>query len=148
MQRDTLEFIQGEDKLKIYQANLGTKSKPRKRFSLTVLSTLKVSGNQRHFCTECGSHLYAYDERWPQWIYPYPSCIDTPLPKPKKYVYICLDSKVSWVEVPRGGEHCQRFPDKGIEEWHKAEGCFYGGDEEVEEEEKPEAKKQKRGNKK
>jgi hypothetical protein len=105
------------------------------------------SGNQRHFCPECGSHLYAYDERWPQWIYPYPSCIDTPLPKPKKYVYICLDSKVSWVDVPKGGEHCQRFSDKGIEEWHKAEGCFYGGDEE-EEEDKPEVKKQKTSKKK
>jgi hypothetical protein len=29
--RDTLEFIQGEDKLKIYQANVGTKAKPKKR---------------------------------------------------------------------------------------------------------------------
>jgi hypothetical protein len=32
IQRDTLEFIKGEDKLKIYQANVGTKSKPKKRY--------------------------------------------------------------------------------------------------------------------
>jgi hypothetical protein len=96
-----------------------------------------TSGNQRHFCPECGSHLYAYDESWPQWIYPYASCIDTPLPKPKKYVYMCLASKASWVEVPEEGEHFKGYPDKGIEEWHKEEGCFYGGDEE----EQPEQKK-------
>jgi hypothetical protein len=80
--------------------------------------------------------LYAYDEAWPQWIYPYPSCIDTPLPKPEKYTYICLDSKASWVEVPEGGEHFKRYPNKGIEEWHKAEGCFFGDEE-------PKPKKQK-----
>ena len=89
-----------------------------------------VSGNQRHFCPECGSHLYAYDESWPQWIYPYPSCIDTPLPKPESYVYICLNDKVPWVDVPEGGEHYGRYPKKGIEEWHRANGRFYGGDEE------------------
>ena len=32
-QKDTLEFVKGEDKLKIYQANVGTKSKPKKRYS-------------------------------------------------------------------------------------------------------------------
>jgi hypothetical protein len=100
---------------------------------------LTKSGNQRHFCPECGSHLYAYNASWPQWIYPYPSCIDTPLPKPKDYVYICEDSKVSWVEVREGGKHFEHYPDKGIEKWHKDEGCFYGSDEE----ETSEPKKQK-----
>lgn len=32
-ERETLEFVQGEDKMKIYEANVGTKSKPRKRFN-------------------------------------------------------------------------------------------------------------------
>src|ERR1700755_1049110 len=81
------------------------------------------SSNQRHFCPECGSHLYCYDDQWPQWIYPYPSCIDTDLPKPKDYVYMLLDSKVSWVEVPKGGKHFEHWPEKGLEEWHIHEGC-------------------------
>jgi hypothetical protein len=42
---------------------------------------------------------------------------------------MCLDSKVSWVEVPEGGDRFKRYPEKGIEEWHKDEGCFYGGEE-------------------
>jgi hypothetical protein len=87
--------------------------------------------------------LYAYNEEWPQWVYPYPSCIDTPLPKPESYVYICEDSKVPWVKVPEDGEHYQRYPDQGIEEWHKEHGCFYDG----EGKEEPEQKKQKTGKK-
>ena len=60
-------------------------------------------------------------------------------------MYICEDSKVSWVEVPKGGKHFKHYPDKGIEGWHKDEGCFYGsGDEE----EVPEPKKQKTSKKK
>jgi hypothetical protein len=64
------------------------------------------------------------------------------LPKPKDYVYICEDSKVSWVDERKGGEHCRRFPKFGIEEWHKENGCFYGDDEETKEE-TPKGKKQK-----
>jgi hypothetical protein len=119
---------------------VGTKAKPKKRSFYTGIQRLIYSDNQRHFCPECGSHLYAFSELWPQWIYPYPSCIDTPLPKPKSYEYIYEDSKVSWVEVPKGGKHFEQYPDKGIEEWHKEEGCFYGGNDE----EGPEAKKQKK----
>jgi hypothetical protein len=36
-ERETLEFIQGEEKMKIYEANVGTKSKPRKRFNTPLL---------------------------------------------------------------------------------------------------------------
>jgi hypothetical protein len=60
-------------------------------------------------------------------------------------VYICEDSKVSWVEVPKGGKHFKHYPDKGIEEWHKEEGCFHGGNEE---EGQPEPKKAKTSKKK
>jgi hypothetical protein len=57
---------------------------------------------------------------------------------------MCEDSKVTWVEVPKGGKHFKHYPDKGIEEWHKVEGCFCGGDERPE----PETKKQKTSQKK
>jgi len=50
---------------------------------------------------------------------------------------------VSWVEVPKGGEHFKHYPKLGIEEWHKKHGCFYGDGEE--EGGEPEAKKQKTG---
>lgn len=43
---------------------------------------------------------------------------------------MCEDSKVSWVEVPKGGKHFKHYPDKGIEDWHKEQGCFYDSNEE------------------
>lgn len=114
-------------------------------FSVNV--GLTFSGNQRHFCPECGSHLYCLSEEWPQWIYPYASCIDTPLPKPKHVVHMLLDSKASWVVPQKEGKHYQHFPPLGIEEWHKKEDVFLGSDEEGEgegeEKEKPVTKKQK-----
>lgn len=64
-------------------------------------------------------------------------------------MHLLLDSKVSWVDVPKTGKHYQHFPPLSIEEWHKKNGVFLGSDDEGEEavEEKP-AKKQKRTRKK
>ena len=45
-ERETLEFVKGEDKMKIYQANIGTKSKPKKRCSSShVGANVKVRIN-------------------------------------------------------------------------------------------------------
>ena len=39
---------------------------------------------ERHFCARCASALWVFDPRWPEWIYPFASAIDTPLPKPAR----------------------------------------------------------------
>ena len=41
-----------------------------------------LSPARRHFCAKCGSALWVWDPRWPEWVYPFASAIDTPLPKP------------------------------------------------------------------
>jgi hypothetical protein len=87
----------------------------------------KVRGSsRRHFCKKCGSALYIFDPRWPQWIYPHASAIDTPLPAPAEVSHILLDSKESWVEVPTGKRHHRfdGFPEESIEDWHKARGLY------------------------
>jgi hypothetical protein len=48
------------------------------------------------------------------------------------------------VEVPETGKHFKHYPNMGIEEWHKANGVFYGGQEEEEQD----TKKRKRTNRK
>jgi hypothetical protein len=35
--------------------------------------------------------LWVYDPRWPQWVYPFASAIDTPLPKAPDEVEIMLN---------------------------------------------------------
>lgn len=62
--------------------------------------------------------------KYPTSIYPVASAIDTPLPVPAERNHIMMDSKPEWVLVPpksaSGGEHAfDKYPDEGIEEWHK-----------------------------
>ena len=87
---------------------------------------LKQSEGGRYFCRECGSPLWAADPRWPEWIYPYPSAIATPLPEPPEVVHIMQDFKAPWVVVPsgEGHRHFERYPDESIIDWHKRHGLF------------------------
>ena len=85
-----------------------------------------LSKARRHFCAKCGSALWVSDPRWAEWVYPFASAIDTPLPKPREIAHIMLDSKAPWVEVP-GGKRNHKFaeyPDQSIEDWHKTRGVY------------------------
>ena len=102
--------VQGEAHLHVYQAML-----PDER------GEMKRSEARRHFCRECGSALWLFDPRWAEWIYPFASAIDTPLPKPPQTVHIMLDYAASWVEVPHGKHdvHFKQYPKEAIVDWHK-----------------------------
>ena len=81
---------------------------------------------KRFFCRDCGSPLWAADPRWPEWIYPYASAVETPLPSPPEIVHIMLEFAAPWVEIPSGEGHRQfdRYPDESIEQWHKRHGLY------------------------
>jgi len=83
-------------------------------------------GGERHFCPKCGSALWVWDRRWAEWIYPFASAIDTKLPTPKERQHILLDSKASWVAVPKGkGERRFRaYPRQAIIDWHRTRGLL------------------------
>ncbi len=87
---------------------------------------LKENRNRRYFCRHCGSPLWAADPRWPQWIYPFASAIDTPLPKPPEAVHIMLDFAAPWVEIPQGKQHrhFERYPNESIIDWHRRHGLY------------------------
>ena len=79
-----------------------------------------LSHMRRHFCARCGSALWASDPRWPDWIYPFASAIDTPLPRPPEIVHLMLDAKPDWVEVSSGSRHTRfpGYPAESILDWH------------------------------
>ena len=84
------------------------------------------SPGKRHFCSKCGSALWLWDPRWGQWIYPFASAIDTPLPRSKERQHILLNSKANWVPVP-GGSGEKRFrgyPREAIIDWHRKRGLM------------------------
>jgi len=84
------------------------------------------SPSHRHFCRHCGSALWADSDHWTQWIYPFASAIDTPLPAPPERVHVMVDFAAPWVVVPEGeSEHrFHRYPDHSIEDWHRQRGLY------------------------
>lgn len=83
---------------------------------------------RRHTCQACGSALFITDPRWPEWVYPFASAIDTALPVPPERVHIMLADKVPWVRVPEGPEdvHFPAFPDESIADWHRRHDLYLG----------------------
>lgn len=103
--------VTGKREIKIYHAVLGYRKNGKKI----------VSSGQRHFCKKCGTALWVSDKRWPKWIYPFASAIDSPLPKPKEHVNIMLKYAANWVEIPKGKkEHnFEEYNDESLLNWHK-----------------------------
>lgn len=75
-------------------------------------------GGERHFCPQCASALYVWDKRWPEWVYPFASAIDTPLPKARARQLIFLGSRAGWAHVPTG-KRFKAYPREAIIDWHR-----------------------------
>lgn len=103
--------VAGDDNIGVYQIKMpdGTRSEAR-----------------RHFCTSCGSGLWLYDPRWPDWIYPFASAIDTPLPRPAEHVNLMTNYAPAWADMPKdaGNTSFPEYPEESIEAWHEKRGLF------------------------
>ena len=111
-QADSLK-VEGEEHLHVYQAQVvGEEGEP------------KTSEARRNFCRECGSALWLFDPSWAEWIYPFASAIDTPLPKGPEIVHIMVEFAAPWVNVPRGPRdaHYPGYPEEAILDWHERHG--------------------------
>ena len=89
-----------------------------------ILEDGSLSKHQRFFCADCGTHLYAWNENWPELVHPLASCIDSELPivAPKDQVHIFVDSKLHHVQVPDDAMAFSGYPDKSIREIHDLHG--------------------------
>jgi hypothetical protein len=100
--------VEGAEHVKVYRASV---ERDGKRVT---------SGHQRHFCGECGSHLWAFHPNWPELIHPVAGALDTPLDPAPAHVHLMLGSKASWVPVEateRDGRF-DEYPEKSIARWH------------------------------
>lgn len=86
----------------------------------------RTSSAERHFCSGCGTALWAYDPEWPDLVHPFASAIDTPLPTPPSKVHLMLRYKAGWVkpDFGRGDAKFREYPKLSIEEWHKKRGLW------------------------
>lgn len=96
----------------------------RARIAAPGVTGKRLSPARRHFCSKCASALWIADPRWPEWVYPFASAIDTPLPKPPEEVEIMIRYAPAWVEIPKGAKHLhfREYPREGIAEWHAKRG--------------------------
>ena len=103
--------VRGVRNIAVYRARIKEEGATR-----TTLSKAR-----RHFCSKCASALWAWDPRWKEWVYPFASAIDTPLPKPPEDVEIMLDYAVPWADIPkgRGHTHFDEYPTESIADWHR-----------------------------
>jgi len=111
--------VEGREHLRIYQA----------RIVNPETQEVKISSAQRHFCGNCGSHLWLWDPRWSEFIYPLASAIDTDLPIPPERTHLMLDSKANWVQA-NIGEKDKKFPaipNESIAGWHERLGLVGKG---------------------
>jgi hypothetical protein len=105
--------VEGRRNLSVYRAKLS----PRAR---------KRSPGRRNFCRRCGSALWVWDPRWPEWIYPFASAIDSALPAPKQRQHIFLAASPAWVLPPagRGDRRFRGYPTEAIIDWHRKRGLL------------------------
>ena len=107
--------VDGRDAISIYRAEM---TEPDG-------GTVTSSG-QRHFCRQCSTPLWLFDENWPDLIHPFASAIDTPLPPAATRVHLMLADKPSWVsaDIGPGDDRFDGYPAESIEDWHKTRGLW------------------------
>ena len=105
--------VEGRRCLSAYRAKLSRRAKTR-------------SPARRNFCRRCGSALWVSDPRWPEWIYPFASAIDTKLPAPRQRQHIFLASRPGWVRVcaREGDRRFSAYPRESIHDWHRTRGLL------------------------
>ena len=103
-------MVKGREHVRVYQAMIQRDGD----------SESKQSPARRHFCGECGSHLWLWDPRWPELVHPLASAIDTPLPIPPERTHLMTDSKAPWVEVRAEAQDRTygEYPEESIADWH------------------------------
>ena len=109
--RDDPLKVTGKRTLKVYQIKLEDGSE---------------SPAQRNFCGTCGSALWVFDPRWPEYVHPFASAIDTELPSTLERCHIMTDFAPKWVSIPGGkrNPHFAEYPDRSLEEWHRTRGLY------------------------
>lgn len=104
--------VTGEEHVRIHRATLRRSGK------------LLQSEHERHFCGECGSHLWAFNPRWPELVHPVAGALDTTLTPPAERVHMMVGSKASWVvcEGEAKDRQFEAYPEEAIADFHDKRG--------------------------
>lgn len=103
---------------------------------LAQASTLDVEGadalteyaapdaTRTRFCSRCGSALFLTLDAAPDFVYPFASAIDTPLPEPPERVHVFTAEAPGWARPPSSHDDyaTERNTRESIVEWHRRHG--------------------------
>jgi len=107
---------------------------------LAQASTLAVDGaealteypapdaTRTRFCSRCGSALYLTLDAAPDFVYPFASAIDTPLPDPPERVHVLTVEAPAWARPPSSPSDLavERNTRESIADWHRRHGLTDG----------------------
>ena len=107
---------------------------------LAQASTLRVSGEgaltefaapdstRTRFCSVCGSALYLTIDAAPDFVYPFASAVDTPLPVPPERVHVFTAEAPAWARPPSSAQDLsvERNTRESIDGWHRRHGLAEG----------------------
>jgi len=100
---------------------------------LAQASSLRVDGaaplpayaapdsTRTRFCSRCGSALYLTIDAAPDYVYPFASAVDTPLPEPPERVHVFTLEAPAWTRPSASPADLsvERNTRESIEEWHR-----------------------------
>jgi hypothetical protein len=103
---------------------------------LAQASTLAVDGadalteyaapdtTRTRFCSLCGSALYLTIDAAPDFVYPFASAVDTPLPEPPERVHVFTAEAPAWARPPVSPDDytTERNTRESIADWHRRHG--------------------------
>ena len=103
---------------------------------LAQASTLVVEGadalteyaapdtTRARFCSRCGSALYLTIDAASDFVYPFASAIDTPLPDPPERVHVFTAEAPAWARPPVTPDDyaTERNTRESIADWHRRHG--------------------------
>lgn len=103
---------------------------------LAQASSLRVDGadavtefaapdtTRTRFCARCGTALYLTLDAAPDFVYPFASAIDTPLPEPPERVHVFTAEAPAWARpLPSPADHAtERNTRESIADWHRRHG--------------------------
>lgn len=107
--------ITGEENLSVYRSSLNDRG---------VYDEDGLGFSRRNFCKHCGTMMWNFNSKYPQWIYLFASAVDTPLPTPPEIRHTMVKHKASWSIIPEDEEQHDQYPQESIEDWHRNRGLY------------------------
>jgi len=87
-----------------------------KSYSPINSETGKPLTSKRFFCAECGSMLWLHDPTWDEWVYPFASSIDVPLPPAPETLVVLRSSCPKHVPLPENAVVEELYGEESIED--------------------------------